>query len=360
MTPKPEAEVEQMRTDLISWIKDVVRKNGGRVSTGDVEADSSPVYMYTGSVEQDPDASQDIIHTIETLFVDRVEVEYEDEMGGRTRNYYVTYEELSEDTLLEIKELLEDGIEYEHIEEGVRDKMTPKSADDINDRIRHNLRDGGTWWDYAKYWVMGDDSIKKMIEDRCTEEEKDILRRSIGTYMDHNIVGEYTSIDDFKDFPLFRTNEGVRDLMTPIPKDKLLKKLSRDTSSPTGLLVNSVNKGVVEGVVEALRRGADLHWNNDWCFVRSCMKGYVDIVRVLIEEGADIHVMDDTASYWADIYSHGTITAMLENEMTPKEIERKNRNVRRIKEKEEKRFEKNRKKEERPKGIIGRFKDFIR
>ena len=173
-----------------------------------------------------------------------------------------------------------------------------------------------------------------------------------------NYCFRYAHSDEMKELlnSYIKTNESVRDKMTGIPEDELLKKLSANFGNPTDILIKAVKSGIVEGVELALTKGADLHWHNDWCFVYSCMKGYVDIVKILIEEGADIHVMRDTASYWATIYGHGTIITILEDLMTPEEIEIKNKNVQRMK------FETRQvvKKGDKPQGIISRFKRFIK
>lgn len=78
------------------------------ISMGDLEAESSPVYKEIEG-EIDPE-----IHLIERLFYDEVEVVVYSGYKYQTvfDEYLVSYDDLSIETLKEIKELIEIGIEY--------------------------------------------------------------------------------------------------------------------------------------------------------------------------------------------------------------------------------------------------------
>lgn len=129
MTPKSEKELNQAKEEIINYIKEIVGINGGEITMRELEADSSPVY----------DEHDGVIDLIETLYVDKVEVEeYDNFAEAVLGEYYVQYEELEPHTLLDIKNLIEHGIEYELIsvdygpvKESVRDFMKPKPKDEL-------------------------------------------------------------------------------------------------------------------------------------------------------------------------------------------------------------------------------------
>lgn len=99
------------KENLIDEIKYLVEKYGTYITMTDMQADSSPVYK---SVNQE-------IHLSERLSTDSVNVgvyggyKYETEMG----KYEIPYEDLNEETLEEIKSLLDDAINSGLLEEDV-------------------------------------------------------------------------------------------------------------------------------------------------------------------------------------------------------------------------------------------------
>ena len=121
MKPKSKKEIGQAKKDIIKFIIGVVTENDERITMGDLEADSPPVYKNEN-------------HIIEELCEDSVTVVVYDGLDDE-KEYYVKYEDLKPETLVEIKELLEDGIDDElikgKINESVRDLMKPKSKEEI-------------------------------------------------------------------------------------------------------------------------------------------------------------------------------------------------------------------------------------
>lgn len=104
-------EESQEKYDTVMWITDNVRKYGGYITMGDLEADSSPVYSSEGNS----------IDLIEILTSDNVSVTPYTGYNHSTAldEYDVEYFELELDTLKEIKTLLENAIKFDLLEEDV-------------------------------------------------------------------------------------------------------------------------------------------------------------------------------------------------------------------------------------------------
>ena len=96
---------------LITEIKELVSRYGGYITMGEMEAESSPSYK---TIDQE-------VHLIETLSFEDVSVvvyggyKYQDEL----REYDVKYEDLDMDILIEIKEIIDNAIEFEILEEDI-------------------------------------------------------------------------------------------------------------------------------------------------------------------------------------------------------------------------------------------------
>ena len=94
---------------LITQIKELVIRYGQHITMGEMEADSSPAYK---SIDQE-------IHLIESLSTESVGVvsyggyKYQDELN----EYDVKYEELDMNMLMEIKNILDNAIEFEMLDE---------------------------------------------------------------------------------------------------------------------------------------------------------------------------------------------------------------------------------------------------
>ncbi len=91
------------KSDICNEISELVKKYGGIITMGEIQAESSPFYKQT---DQE-------IHLIERLMDTGVEIvvyggfEYDDEI----REYTVNYDDLDNHTLLEIKELIMSAID---------------------------------------------------------------------------------------------------------------------------------------------------------------------------------------------------------------------------------------------------------
>jgi rubrerythrin len=97
-----------VKDSLIDEISNKVEEYGGDLSMYDLDADSSPVY-------RELDQSIDLIETLysDSVFIRRYGgYKYETEL----HEYEIGYDKLSEDTLIEINELLDDAIKNGLIE----------------------------------------------------------------------------------------------------------------------------------------------------------------------------------------------------------------------------------------------------
>jgi hypothetical protein len=99
------------REEIINDIKLIVEKYGQYITMSDLQASTSPVYT---SIDQQ-------IHLIERLMTNQVELvayggyKYDTELD----EYYIPYVKLNNLVLLEIKELLDNAIENEFLDEDV-------------------------------------------------------------------------------------------------------------------------------------------------------------------------------------------------------------------------------------------------
>ena len=96
---------------LIEEIKDLVNRYGQVLTMGELEADSSPIY-------KDDHTTSDLIENlaINGVIVYRYKNDYSE---NHFDAYGVGYEDLELDTLQEIKDLIDNAIEFEFIEEDI-------------------------------------------------------------------------------------------------------------------------------------------------------------------------------------------------------------------------------------------------
>lgn len=89
---------------LISEIKKIVDKHSGCITMGQIQAESSPVYKSDGNS----------ISLVECLFQDHVQIVDYSGDGYETvdSEYTVPYEDLDIDTLQQIKDLLDNSLDY--------------------------------------------------------------------------------------------------------------------------------------------------------------------------------------------------------------------------------------------------------
>ena len=60
-----------------------------------------------------------------------------------------------------------------------------------------------------------------------------------------------------------------------------------------------------------IKKGADIHANNDYALRSSAAKGHLEVVKLLIEKGADIHAYNNYALRWSAINGHLEVIQLL-------------------------------------------------
>jgi hypothetical protein len=144
--PCGEEDWEDTKLKLIEDIGNIVDEYGGIITMQDLQADCSPIL---------PCSTKHEMHLVETLEDDRVEIivyggykaEYEED------RYNLDYEELEIETLQEIKQLLDNAIENELLEDlnesenldyfEEEDEDWDETDIDVGDEVRVEWYDGG-------------------------------------------------------------------------------------------------------------------------------------------------------------------------------------------------------------------------
>jgi hypothetical protein len=137
MTPLDKETVKKRKEELIDFIDDIVMENDGSIGMGEIESDVSPLYYST----------EEEVHLIENLYIGCANVVV---YGGYKiqdvlDEYTVKYKDMEPDILLSIEDVLNRAIEYgflgREVNEGLRDKMTPKSKTEQGDILEKIFRD---------------------------------------------------------------------------------------------------------------------------------------------------------------------------------------------------------------------------
>ena len=106
-----------------------------------------------------------------------------------------------------------------------------------------------------------------------------------------------------------KTNESIRDQMTPKSKEDIKKSLK--DSFPTKNLEMGCKNGLLWLVKDALDEGVDIHYFHDIALRIAAEKGHIDIVKLLIDKGANIHACSEEALRNAIEYGHSKIVKLL-------------------------------------------------
>jgi len=77
------------------------------------------------------------------------------------------------------------------------------------------------------------------------------------------------------------------------------------------LLIESVRNGNLEGVINALNNGADIHAQNNEALILAARNGRLEVVRFLLQKGADIHAQSDQSLINAAFHSHLEVVQFL-------------------------------------------------
>ena len=244
---------------------------------------------------------------------------------------------------------------YKDLNEGLRDKMSPKSDDDIikylntlsqeelnelfiksayilnEEMIRLTLEAGADVnyvndkYAYKNALMLALDSanvtkgdfsaIKLLLKYGADPEQYDNFGdnandKLLNIYMDYRHQTNFNELLDLFDIDnyLKRINEGLRDKMVG-KSDEELKKLHK--IEPLNLLILSVGNGYLKGVKIALKKGADVNiWDNHPLRYASKF-GFYDIVKLLLDNGADVNANGNESLIWASENGHADVVQLL-------------------------------------------------
>jgi hypothetical protein len=191
MVGKSDKEISNIKNDIIQRINHIVEVNGGKLTMKQLETVETPIYKI-----------EDVIYTIETLYVDEVEVESWENSDKTLR---VKYTNLKPDILLDLKDMLEAGIKWRDLHEGVIDKMTPKSEEeielgkkDIINYITHVVEVNGGYIDMLELTSEDSPIVYDVEGSNETDEEQhsDVIHKIITLYTDEVDVEIYDNWEE--------------------------------------------------------------------------------------------------------------------------------------------------------------------
>lgn len=214
--------------------------------------------------------------------------------------------------------------------EGVRDKMTPKSEEDIQlayTNIINSINNVVT--DYPDEWHPEFEKIAKLFNVTINDlylinQESDDKYDILDEYFDELVIDEnkimipglvnedgvlsgewscypnkklaHWSSETFDDPKAWifckkcftnKTNESIRDKMTP-KSDEEIKKAAEHLL-PDQLIDMGSKNGYLWAVKKGIDEGGNIHINDNLPLRLACAFGYMDIVKLLLDSGADIH-----------------------------------------------------------------------
>jgi len=150
--------------------------------------------------------------------------------------------------------------------ESLRDKMTPKSEDDIRNKIKNQPF-------YEKVLLSAEYGLLDIL--------KDALENS-GTLVDNEFINEVLKK---------ASKKGQTDIVL-----YLIDKYNFDDYGKFNNLISySVDYNHYETTKLFLERCSDkidINWNNDWLLRVAIYRGNLDMVKLLLEHGADINKID--------------------------------------------------------------------
>ena len=72
-------------------------------------------------------------------------------------------------------------------------------------------------------------------------------------------------------------------------------------------LVHAAREGNLQNVKNALKNGADVHYNNDDALIWAARNGHFDVVKLLVKNNANISARFNEAIKWAERNGHNEI-----------------------------------------------------
>jgi len=238
--------------------------------------------------------------------------------------------------------------------ESLRDKMTPKSEEEVANAYRRIINivtttiDGFPTDDYKEFQEVADllkvdkKDLFLIIENDDNYDNIDEYFSSLVDFKDDSAIiinieendsraggkwycfpeqklAFWTAKDfDFmsawifcKDFILSENvNEGLSDKMTPKSEEEIISKIPKDLT-PEEELEFGATHNIIWLIKKAIDSGVDIHYKNDTALRIACESGSYDIVKYLLENGADVHVDTDASIYHASYRDYTDIVKLL-------------------------------------------------
>lgn len=254
-------------------------------------------------------------------------------------------------TLKDAKDYVE---RMEKLDEGVRSMMTPKTKEEIDDeledleplervtvQLNNQLDDINNKIEpyYSQSEVDGlcEELVELLNYSHDTEEMidtlyiyidlSDVIKRELKYRLgllspqdqvqyihDIRVLGSLYTDKELTDLGVMskkRTNESVRDMMTPMSEKDI--KLTISKLSPTDKLIVGCRDGQLWIVKEGLKEGGDIKVGHDTPFIWACKNGHLDIVRYLLEnvEGIEINTTNASPIRYACTNGHTDVVKYL-------------------------------------------------
>ena len=107
-------------------------------------------------------------------------------------------------------------------------------------------------------------------------------------------------------------NESIKDLLTPKPKEDILKDLNKlSQQEKNNALSIASGAGYNEEVKYLIDAGADIHFHNDQPLRWASMNNQTEVVKILLDAGADVHNENDNALRLASFWGHTDVVKIL-------------------------------------------------
>ena len=99
---------------------------------------------------------------------------------------------------------------------------------------------------------------------------------------------------------------------------KMLKGVEIDQDTLNEMLGTMSNKGSIKGIEYLIRKGADIHANNEYAVQIAAKRGHLEVIKYLVERGADIYKYVNSMLKNARVYGHLKVVEYIESVLSKK------------------------------------------